>query len=155
MQINEDTSIPRIVELPALTHPKRQFLRESNELLVGNTAPIAFDESMKSPFFELDLGTLSIGLQSFPPDFQPKGIPYTVPHDQRMGVSPDPVDRHNIILDQDRFEDYPFYTAVIGSDTWHENDHSEEVAVTLLGSDTSNLMLEGVYPWYGPWFMSP
>ena len=105
----------------------------SNMRLLNLDLELMETDDYQSPFLELDSGTCSIDLSSIPPDFQPTLIQRTVPHHPRMDIFPDPVVRDNIILNQGKFEDYPFCMAVIGHDTWYENDPSQRAGMVVWG----------------------
>jgi hypothetical protein len=103
----------------------------SNMRLLNLDLELMERDDYQSPFLELDSGTCSIDLNSIPSDFQPTLIQRTVPHHPRMDIFPDPVVRDNIILNQKKFEDYPFCMAVIGHDTWHEDDPSQRAGMVV------------------------
>jgi hypothetical protein len=110
----------------------------SNMRLLNLDLELMETDDYQSPFLELDSGTCNTDLDSLPPDFQPTLIQRTVPHHPRMDVFPDPVVRDNIILNQDKFEDYPFCMAVIGHDTWHENDPSQRAGMVVWAEPVSS-----------------
>jgi hypothetical protein len=103
----------------------------SNMRLLSLDLELMETDTYQSPFVELDRGTCSIDVGSLPPDLQPTLIQRTVPHHPRMDIFPDPVVRDNIILSQEKFKDYPFCMAILGHDTWRENDPSQRAGMVV------------------------
>ena len=103
----------------------------SNMRLLNLDLELMETDDYLSPFLEPDSRTCSIDVESLPPDFQPTRIQRTVPHHPRMDIFPDPVVNDNIILNQGKFEDYPFCMAIIGHDTWLENDPSQRAGMVV------------------------
>ena len=103
----------------------------TNMRLLNLDLELMMTDNYQSPFLGIASGTCSIDLNTLPPDFQPTLIQRTVPHHPRMDIFPDPVVRDNIILNQGKFEDYPFCMAIIGHDTWLENDPSQRAGMVV------------------------
>jgi hypothetical protein len=103
----------------------------SNMRLLSLDLELMETDAYQSPFLELDTATCTIDVESLPPDLQPTLIQRTVPHHPRMDVFPDPVVRDNIILNQEKFDDYPFCMAVVGRDALPENDALQRAGMVV------------------------